>query len=164
MTEEDKSIKIEFSLTQQDFVNAMLFHYSTHKKGPIFILLAFVIGYILYITKAFTNNLQLNDIIFIALFLIVYLLVTIFSYKYHAKKQYATSSVLKSSYVLIIKDTELLYSYELGESKIKWEAIVKTINNNHFYLLYTSNSNFLIIPKKVMNKKEIKIFDNYIKP
>jgi hypothetical protein len=155
-----EKMKITYKLTKTEYLEALQLH---HKKGIRRILMAVYMAFAVAVIIIGTDFSNTREIIrnFLVLFfaLSFYMLLTRIISTYQSKKIYEKSETLSNEVILRVSGKGIKVDNQ--SASIPWDVFSKYKENNDYYILYTSISNFKIIPKRVLSELERKEFTNY---
>ena len=155
-------MNITYQLTLNEYQEAVSFHYKNTKR-PLFvsIFLGFATFMILVGTD-FTNIREVIDNIFLVFFaLSFYILFTRMITAYQAKKVYNKSAILSKEVTLHISGKGIKEDKNNNDKTLDWAYFTKWIENEKYYIIYTSRYQFNVIPKRVMDEKQREELNTY---
>lgn len=153
-------MNITYTLSLNEYQEAVNFHYKTGKR-PLFI--AVFVGmatFMMLVGTDFSNTQEvINNLLMTFFALSFYLLFTRMITAYQAKKLYNKSPILSEEISLRV----LGKGIKKNNSDIfAWDTFRKWKQNEKYYLIYTNSYQFNVIPKRVMNEKELEEFEGYL--
>lgn len=155
-------MNITYKLTLNEYQEAVAFHYKNTKR-PLFVsvFLGFATFMILVGTD-FTNTREVIYNILLVFFAVsFYLLFTRMITAYQAKKFYNKSSILSKEVTLHISGKGIKENTKDNNKTIEWKYFTKWLENEKYYILYTSKYQFNVIPKRVMDEKQKEDINTY---
>lgn len=156
-------MNINYHLTNNEYVEAVYFHYKSGKRP---LLIAVFLGMATFMMLAgtdFSNTQQVINNMFITFFaLTFYLLFTRMITAYQAKKVYNKSPILSKEVSLRISGKGIRHDKKAEGNTISWDHFSKWKKNDKYYLIYTNPHQFNVIPKRAMNETQIKELDDYL--
>jgi hypothetical protein len=82
---------------------------------------------------------------------------------YQAKKAFRRHRHLSQEMVLRITDDEIEFSGLASRHSFSWEGIERFVESKHLFLLYTAESEFQIIPKRVLDPGQLLMFRDLLR-
>jgi hypothetical protein len=156
-------MNITYKLTLNEYQEAVMYHY---KKGKKPLLVAVYIGlatFIMLMGTDFSNVREVITNILMVFFAIsFYLLFTRMISAYQAKRVYNKSSLLCEEVTLHISGKGITQNKKTSDNPLGWDYFTKRKENENFFLLYTNNHQFNVIPKRAMNEKQLEEFRTYL--
>ncbi len=148
-------MNITYQLTLNEYQEAVNFHYKNTKR-PLFvsIFLGFATFMILVGTDFANTREVINNILLVFFALSFYLLFTRMITAYQAKKIYNKSSILSKEVTLHISGKGIKEDKNNNDRTVEWKYFSKWIENEKYYIIYTSRYQFNVIPKRVMDEKK----------
>ena len=148
-------MNITYQLTLNEYQEAVNFHYKNTKR-PLFVslFLGFATFMILVGTDFENTREVINNILLVFFALSFYLLFTRMITAYQAKKIYKKSPILSKEVTLHISGKGIKQDKESNDKTLDWKYFSKWIENEKYYILYTSRYQFNVIPKRVMDEKK----------
>lgn len=155
-------MNITYQLTLNEYQEAVSFHYKNTKR-PLFVsLFVGFATFMMLVGTDFNNTRAVIDNIIIVFFaLSFYLLFTRMITAYQAKRVYNKSSILSKEVTLHISGKGIKQDKKNNEKTVEWKYFSKWIENDKYYIIYTSRYQFNVIPKRAMSKKQQKELSNY---
>lgn len=154
-------MKIKYKLTQEEYLEAITLH---QKMGFRKLMVAIYIMVALTIVIITTDYSDTREIFrnFGALFFAIafYLLLTKMLGTYQSKKLYERSETLSKEVTLRVSAKGIRVGS--NDKPIHWDTFSKYKEDDKYVILYINMVNFKIIPKSVMNERELKEFIDYI--
>ncbi len=146
-------MNITYQLTLNEYQEAVNFHYKKSKR-PIFVsLFVGVATFMMLVGTDFTNTRAVIYNIFIVFFaLSFYLLFTRMITAYQAKKVYNKSPILSKEITLHISGKGINHDKKNHDQTLEWKYFSKWLENEKYYIIYTSKYQFNVIPKRVMDE------------
>jgi hypothetical protein len=96
----------------------------------------------------------INNILLVFFALSFYLLFTRMITAYQAKKIYNKSPILSKEITLHISGKGIKEDKNNNDKTLDWKYFSKWIENEKYYIIYTSRYQFNVIPKRVMDEKK----------
>lgn len=157
-------MNITYQLSQEEYIQAVNLH---HKKGTRLLRLAIYIALaaiIVIFGTDFSNTREIIIHIIAAFFSIsFYILFVRMLTDYQARSVYKKSKILPFENTLHISGKGIRLDKSNKDLSIPWSAFTHSRSDEKFYLLYTNPRRFNVIPARVLNEKEKKEFDTYLK-
>lgn len=154
-------MKIKYKLTQKEYLEAITLH---QKMGFRKLMVAIYIMVALTIVIITTDYSDTREIFrnFGALFFAIafYLLLTKMLGTYQSKRLYERSETLSKEVSLRVSAKGIRVGN--NDKPMGWDTFTKYKEDDKYVILYTGITNFKIIPKSVMNVRELKEFTEYI--
>ena len=142
----------EFTLSKEEYFQVLKNNYMSQIRFVVLVPLALLAAaaYI-YFLKTPINNMNL----YFAIFLIVLCIDPVVSILQMRKKTTKSENKNLFAQKKISLDHKFVYTFtkNFGEGKIQWSSISKMKEQKEHYLLYTSKSQYIIIPKKIFSSK-----------
>jgi len=155
-------LKKTFKLTQEEFIKVQQSHRKKINYIPFIILMISV--YLLF--SIFETFKFVKYFLFIYFLVGMFLMVFMFLFKLYSnnllKKEYLSSRIFTEEMTVEYSNIGMNMFYATGEEKLSYETFIKWKEDNDFYLLYLSNRSFIVIPKRIMNKEELEMFNGYL--
>ena len=156
-------MNITYTLTLNEYQEAVLQHYKSGKR-PLFV--AVYLGLATFIMLAgtdFSNTREVITNILIVFFAIsFYLLFTRMISAYQAKRVYNKSTLLSEEVTLHVSGKGITQNKRASDKPLGWNHFTKRKENENFFLLYTNNHQFNVIPKRAMDTKQLEEFRAYL--
>lgn len=148
-------MNITYQLTLNEYQEAVNFHYKNTKR-PLFVslFLGFATFMILVGTDFANIREVINNILLVFFALSFYLLFTRMITAYQAKKIYNKSPILSKKITLHISGKGIKQDKDSNDKTLDWKYFTKWIENEKYYIIYTSRYQFNVIPKRVMDEKK----------
>jgi len=155
-------MNITYQLTLNEYQEAVNFHYKNTKR-PLFVSLFLgVATFMILVGTDFSNTREvINNILVVFFALSFYLLFTRMITAYQAKKIYNKSPILSKEVTLHISGKGIKQDKNNNEKTLAWEYFTKWIENEKYYIMYTSRYQFNVIPKRAMDQKQIEALSVY---
>ena len=157
-------MNITYKLTLNEYQEAANFHYKSGKR-PLFI--AVFLGMATFMMLAgtdFSNTQQVINNILITFFaLAFYILFTRMITAYQAKKVYQKSPILSNEATLHISGKGINLNKRSEAKILPWDTFTKWKKNEKYYLIYTTQHQFNVIPMRVMHETQITELEEYLK-
>ena len=148
-------MNITYQLTLNEYQEAVNLHYKNTKR-PLFVSL--FLGFATFMILVGTNfaNIRevINNILLVFFALSFYLLFTRMITAYQAKKVYKKSPILTKEVTLHISGKGIKEDKNNNDRTVEWKYFSKWIENEKYYIIYTSRYQFNVIPKRVMDEKK----------
>ena len=148
-------MNITYQLTLNEYQEAVNFHYKNTKR-PLFV--SIFVGFatfMMLLGTDFSNTRAVIDNILLVFFaLSFYLLFTRMITAYQAKKVYKKSPILTKEVTLHISGKGIKEDKNNNDKTLEWKYFSKWIENEKYYIIYTSKYQFNVIPKRVMDEKQ----------
>jgi hypothetical protein len=154
-------MKIKYKLSETEYVEAIdLNNKMGYRTLMMFIYICFA-ATVVIITTDYSDAREIFRN-FGALFFAMafYVLLTNMIAKYQTKKRYAKSETLSSTVILRVTGRGIKVGN--NEKSMTWDTFIKYKENSKYFILYTSRSNFKIVPKSAMNEIELKEFNELL--
>jgi hypothetical protein len=157
-------MNITYQLTLNEYQEAVNFHYKNTKR-PVFVsLFVGFATFMMLVGTDFTNTRAVIDNILLVFFaLSFYILFTRMITAYQAKKVYKKSDILSKEVTLHIAGKGIKQDKNDNIRTIDWKYFLKWIENEKYYIIYTSRYQFNVIPKRVMDEKQQEELSQYLK-
>jgi len=155
-------MNITYQLTLNEYQEAVNLHYKNTKR-PIFVALFVGLAtFMLLVGTNFDNTREVIYNMFIVFFaLSFYILFTRMITAYQAKKVYDKSPVLSKEVTLHVSGKGIKHDKRDNNRALEWKYFSKWIENEKYYVLYTSRYQFNVIPKRVMDEKKQEELNEY---
>ena len=155
-------MNITYQLTLNEYQEAVNFHYKNSKR-PLFVSLFLGLAtFMILVGTDFSNTRAVIDNILLVFFaLSFYLLFTRLITAYQAKKVYNKSLILSKEVTLHISGKGIKQDKNNQDKTLDWKYFSKWLENEKYYIIYTSGYQFNVIPKRVMDKKQKKEITEY---
>ena len=156
-------MNITYKLTLNEYQEAVIHHYKTGKR-PIFVAVYLGLAtFIMLVGTDFSNVREVISNILMVFFAIsFYLLFTRMISAYQAKRVYNKSPLLSHEVTLHISGKGIQQDKKSNEKSLAWEVFTKWKKSEKYYLIYTNNYQFNVIPQRIMNEKQIQELDGYL--
>lgn len=167
-------VTISYSLTREDYVNYytyVLWDAPEKKKKRMLGYLKQAVPVVIFtLVLYFTGILQRSNTFTLVIlgFIIITSLLSLAGIRSNTVKeaQKFAAEPLNSSFfletTLTVSESGLITRDELLESRYKWNAFVRKLENDKYYFLFTSTVQAVIIPKKVLAADEKKYIDKLL--
>ena len=148
-------MNITYQLTLNEYQEAVNFHYKNTKR-PLFVSLFLGLAtFMILVGTDFSNTREVIDNILLVFFaLSFYLLFTRIITAYQAKKVYNKSPILSKEITLHISGKGIKKDKNNNDKILEWKYFSKWIENEKYYIIYTSSYQFNVIPKRVIDEKK----------
>jgi len=148
-------MNITYQLTLNEYQEAVNFHYKNTKR-PLFvsIFVGFATFMILLGTDFSNTRAVIDNILLVFFALSFYLLFTRMITAYQAKKVYKKSPILTKEVTLHISGKGIKEDKNNNDKTLEWKYFSKWIENEKYYIIYTSKYQVNVIPKRVMDEKQ----------
>ena len=157
-----KELKKKINLTIDDFIKyEEITYFSSISKilGMIFVLVLFVLAYIGY--RATGQGLLLLFVFGIPIVSYAYTAFSMIPQK--AGSFYKTSPFLDFPPMFTLTEDTMSIERRSGISELKLSQILSVIERFGYFFIYISKNNFIILPKRDLNKEEIAFVRKVIK-
>ena len=160
-------MNITYQLTLNEYQEAVNLHYKNTKR-PIFVSLFLGFAtFMILVGTDFANTRAVIYNIFVVFFaLSFYLLFTRMITAYQAKKVYNKSPILSKEVTLHISGKGIKEDKNNQNKILDWKYFTKWVEDEKYYIIYTSRYQFNVIPKRVMDEKQkeeiIEYFSKYL--
>ena len=146
-------MNITYQLTLNEYQEAVNFHYKNTKR-PLFVSLFVGFATFMMLVGTDFNNTRevINNILMVFFALSFYLLFTRMITAYQAKKVYNKSPILSKEITLHISGKGVNQDKNNHEETLAWKYFSKWLENEKYYIIYTSRYQFNVIPKRVMDE------------
>lgn len=157
-------MNITYKLTLNEYQEAVAFHYKNTKR-PVFVSVFLGLATFMILVGTDFNNIRevIYNILLVFFAVSFYLLFTRMITAYQAKKVYNKSSSLSKEVTLHISGKGIKEDKNNNDKTIEWKYFTKWIENEKYYIIYTSKYQFNVIPKRVMNDKQKEDLNTYFK-
>jgi hypothetical protein len=153
-------IAAEFQLTSDDYAEAQVAHLTT-VLGRRFVLGICVLGLGLAVTLiiALTDGARIHELLpswifFGAMFLLLFVLRSKVLYR----MRFNRTKALHESIHFEAGDDGVVFRTKRGESTTKWEGVEKWWESKGIFLLYLQPRLFFVVPKRVLDIKQVVAF------
>lgn len=156
-------MNITYQLTLNEYQEAVSFHYKNTKR-PVFVSLFLGFAtFMILVGTDFTNTREvINNILLVFFALSFYLLFTRMITAYQAKKIYNKSPILSKEVTLHISGKGIKQDKDNDHETLDWKYFLKWIENEKYYIIYTSRYQFTVITKRVMDEKQKEALAGYL--
>ena len=156
-------MNITYQLTLNEYQEAVAFHYKNTKR-PVFVSLFLGLAtFVILVGTDFANTREVIYNIFLVFFAIsFYLLFTRMITAYQAKKVYKKSPILSKEVTLHISGKGIKQDKDNDHETLDWKYFLKWIENEKYYIIYTSRYQFTVITKRVMDEKHKEELTGYL--
>lgn len=156
-------MNISYKLTLNEYQEAVNFHYKNTKR-PLFISLFVGFATFMMLVGTDFNNTRevINNILMVFFALSFYILFTRMVTAYQAKKVYNDSPLLSKEITLQISGKGVKQDKNNNEKTLAWKYFSKWIENEKYFIIYTSRYQFNIIPKRVMDDRKRNELTTYL--
>lgn len=156
-------MNITYTLTLNEYQEAVTHHYKSGKR-PLFVSLFLGMAtFTMLVGTDFANTREVITNILMTFFILsFYLLFTRMLTAHQAKKTYQKSPLLSNEVTLHISGKGIQHDKKTNTALLSWNHFTKYHENEKYYLIYTSNYQFNVIPKRAMNERELKEFQTYL--
>lgn len=156
-------MNISYKLTLNEYQEAVNFHYKNTKR-PLFISLFVGFATFMMLVGTDFNNTRevINNILMVFFALSFYILFTRMVTAYQAKKVYNNSPLLSKEITLQISGKGVKQDKNNNEKTLAWKYFSKWIENEKYFIIYTSRYQFNIIPKRVMDDRKRNELTTYL--
>lgn len=147
-----EKIQVYVRLELKDYI---LFNYYFNKKMLTQVTVIGLIFLFSMIYLSFYSHGSINPTVMNFIYLIVaFILVSYFLVYYRAKKVWDSSSLITETKHYSFDEEGLSTESQTSSSKIGWDKIYKVIETKKLLLIYISNMQAFIIPKRLLDKDQ----------
>lgn len=158
-------MKINYELTEEDYLHFNLFHVKQSKTATNSLNLQRFLTPVFFIIVAFIFS-KMGDMPFVFP-LIVFGMISVLWVIYYPK--YFYSHVMRQSKKMLkegkndgllgqqqmtLSEEGIVYLTSNGESQVKWSGIKKIVEDSDFFYLYNSSVSAYILPKRALSNVE----------
>jgi hypothetical protein len=153
-------MELKYSLTQEDFLESLIFHRNptAFLKWCLRLLAAIVFCsvavYIFYITKRSTINTLSGAVPLLAMTL-AWFWIFLAGPRRAARRQFRKQPAAQGSWTLLIDDSGVHARWEGGSSEVEWKNYIRWRESNNLILLYLSPVSWGIIPKRALDPPQL---------
>lgn len=160
-------MKIQYELTEDDYIRFNLSHIKRSKTGKRMLLLQRIIGPIIFLGAYFVLAmwLQETDWWLYGIYGIASILWFLFYPKYferHVRKQTRrliderSNEGMIGPHTMDLDENGLRDLNEFGETRVSWAGIKEVVEENDYVYLYNSSISAYILPKRGQDMEEVR--------
>ena len=147
-----ENVKVDVRLDLKDYI---LFNYYFNKKMLTQVTIIGLILLFSLIYSSFYGHGSINPTVMKFIYLIVaFIFVSYFLVYYRAKKVWDSSSLISETRHYSFDEEGLSSESQTSSSKIEWDKIYKVTETKKLLLIYISNMQAFIIPKRLLDKNQ----------
>lgn len=152
MQEEIEQFTFTYEVTLKEYCRAMRLHFLTLKRNLIFLVINLLCLAIAVVHHVLIDMSHLVVLIYSISFVhISRFLSTLFVYP---RKAYNWDQRLGKEVQVSFFEEHVYFKSNVSESSTKWQAFLKFLENNQFFLVYFAFNRFIIIPKRLFSDSE----------
>lgn len=154
-------MKITYKLEPTEYVSASHFHHNDIKRHILLTLYIGITIMVVALSTDFSNMHKVLNNTFIAFFSVAfYILFVKMTTTQMSLRRYKKSKKIQEEVTLHISGKGIRAS--VNEKSIPWSSFNKYKINEDFYLIYSINGNYNVIPRRVLSQQDTEDLNTYL--